>query len=171
MQPDCSLIDTFERGLVKPARKRVQQRFDAMKNIVEILEGKGIKPTVNRVLVAKELTKATHPVSLADLEVSLSTMDKASIFRVLQLFTEKGVVHAIEDGSRSQKYEICPSESHHDFADQHVHFYCESCKETFCLEKEHVPAINVPDGFTVLSANYMLKGLCPKCKNKLSFSR
>lgn len=34
--------------------------------IENILEGKGIKPTTNRILVLRELMKATHPVSLAD---------------------------------------------------------------------------------------------------------
>ena len=70
-------------------------------DIDAILESKDIKPTANRVLVMRELMKASHPVNLADLEVSLGfSMDKASIFRVLELFAEKDVVHVIEDGSR-----------------------------------------------------------------------
>ncbi|MGM9775074.1 MAG: Fur family transcriptional regulator [Candidatus Egerieousia sp.] len=134
-----------------------------MKDAIEILERKGVKPTVNRVLVMNELSKISHPISLADLEISLSTMDKASIFRVLKLFSEKDIIHVIEDGSRSLKYELCPSESHHHLTDQHVHFYCENCKETFCLENEHIPMIKIPKGFRLHSVNYMLKGLCPKC--------
>lgn len=85
-------------------------------DIENFLNGKGIKPTSNRILVAKELMKASHPVSLADLEILLGfSMDKASIFRVLELFSEKEIVHVIEDGSRSFKYELCNGKhtSHH----------------------------------------------------------
>ncbi len=133
-------------------------------DIENILVGKGIKPTPNRILVLRELAKASHPVSLADIEVLLEfSMDKASIFRVLELFAEKDVVHVIEDGSRSLKYELCHSSIRHTFSDQHVHFYCERCKETFCFETVRVPMVDIPDGFNPHSVNFMIKGICPKC--------
>ncbi len=129
-----------------------------------ILGEKGIKPTANRILVLKELFKTSHPVSLADLELLLGlTMDKASIFRVLELFAEKDVVHVIEDGSRSSKYELCHSRSSHSIYDQHVHFYCENCNELYCFKTLSVPLTVLPDGFKPHSVNYMIKGICPKC--------
>ena len=125
---------------------------------------KEVKPTSNRILVMRELIKALHPVSLADLEISLGfSMDKASIFRVLELFSEKDIVHVIEDGSRSLKYELCHSGTHHTIADQHVHFYCERCKETYCFEDMSVPLVNIPEEFLPHAINYMIKGICPKC--------
>lgn len=132
----------------------------------ELLIRKGVRPTSNRVLVMRELVKASRPVSLADLEVALDTLDKTSIFRVLELFAEKDIVHAIEDGSRSVKYELCHGDVHHSIADQHVHFFCERCREVFCFEAVNVPLIDVPEGFQANSVNYMLKGLCPKCADK-----
>lgn len=130
-----------------------------------ILNSKGVRPTANRILVMKEFLKASNPISLADLEMSLDfTVDKASIFRVLELFAEKDVVHVIEDGSRSLKYELCHSGDKHSIADQHAHFYCERCKETYCLESARVPMIDMPEGFTPHSINYMIKGICPKCR-------
>lgn len=132
----------------------------------ELLIRKGVRPTSNRVLVMRELVKALRPVSLADLEVALDTLDKTSIFRVLELFAEKDIVHAIEDGSRSVKYELCHGDAHHSIADQHVHFFCERCREVFCFEDVNVPLIDVPEGFQANSVNYMLKGLCPKCVDK-----
>lgn len=57
-------------------------------DVEDILTRKEVKPTSNRILVMRELIKASHPVSLADLEISLGfSMDKASIFRVLELFS------------------------------------------------------------------------------------
>lgn len=139
------------------------------KNDIDIegfLTARGIKPTPNRILVARELMKVTHPISLADLEIMLDPMDKASIFRVLELFSGKSIVHVIEDGSRSSKYEICLNENHHSLGDQHVHFFCEKCRETYCFEEIGVPAIEVPDGFLPRSVNYVLKGVCPDCRRK-----
>lgn len=133
-------------------------------DVEDILTRKEVKPTSNRILVMRELIKASHPVSLADLEISLGfSMDKASIFRVLELFSEKDIIHVIEDGSRSLKYELCHSGTHHTIADQHVHFYCERCKETYCFEDVNVPLVNIPEGFSPHAINYMIKGICPKC--------
>lgn len=62
-------------------------------DIENLLNGKGVKPTSNRILVMRELIKASHPVSLADLEVLLGfSMDKASIFRVLELLQDYNIV-------------------------------------------------------------------------------
>ncbi|MDE5850673.1 MAG: transcriptional repressor [Muribaculaceae bacterium] len=132
-----------------------------------ILTGNGIKPTANRILVLKELMRNSHPVNLADLETALAPIDKGSIFRVLQLFSEKEVIHVIEDGSRSLKYEVCHAEDHHTATDQHPHFYCEKCGELYCLDTISLPDIKLPDDFEVKSINLMIKGLCPKCiKNR-----
>lgn len=132
----------------------------------EFLLRKGVKPTSNRILVMRELINATRPVSLADLEASLDSLDKTSIFRVLELFAEHDIVHVMEDGSRSNKYELCHSDSHHSIDDQHVHFFCKKCMQTFCLDNIAVPAIDIPAGFVPHSVNYMLKGLCPDCSSK-----
>jgi len=106
-------------------------------------------------------------LSLADLEALLDfSMDKASIFRVLELFSEKDIVHVIEDGSRSLKYELCQSDSNHSIYDQHVHFYCEKCKELYCFETVNVPLIKLPNEFRPHSVNYLIKGTCSKCNKQ-----
>lgn len=134
--------------------------------IVSFLAERGVKSTVNRILVMDALSAASCPVSLADIEELLDfSVDKASIFRVLELFADKDVVHLIEDGSRSLKYELCQNPSHHSIDDEHVHFHCERCGATFCLESVRVPKISLPDGFSARSVNYMVKGVCPKCKS------
>ncbi len=134
-------------------------------DVLNYLNKREIKPTPNRILVAKELMNASSPKSLADLESSLSTVDKASIFRVLELFAEKDMIHVLQDGSRSLKYELCKS-PHHSAADQHIHFYCQKCKNVYCFEDIPIPQISVPENFDVKSANFMLIGTCEKCKNK-----
>lgn len=129
------------------------------------LEQRGVKLTANRISVLRALAGQSRPVSIADLEECLHPMDKASIFRVLELFAEKEVVHCIDDGSRSVKYELC-SADRHGISDQHVHFHCEKCGTTYCFDDLKVPTVSVPMGFIPRSINYVLKGLCPDCSSE-----
>ena len=102
-------------------------------------------------------------MSMGELEDALETVDKSVISRTLSLFREQHLVHVIEDGGDGVRYELC--HSHHDDHDDdtHVHFHCESCGRTFCLEDIPVPEVAVPDGFKASSVNYMIKGTCPDC--------
>lgn len=131
-----------------------------------ILTTNGIKITPNRILVLEALINSDHPVNLADMEVLLAPMDRASIFRVLELFADKEIVHVIEDGSRSIKYEVCKGEGHHHASDQHAHFYCEKCGATICLDDVHIPEMTLPKHLRVKSVNLMFKGICQNCEDK-----
>lgn len=137
-----------------------------MKQAADILAAKSVKSTPNRLLVLHALLRAGHPVSLTDLETDLETMDRSSIFRVLTLFGSHDIVHSIEDGSGSLKYEVCHGEHSCTVDDMHVHFYCESCQRTTCFEDIHIPQVPLPPGYHPRSVNYMVKGLCPTCSAK-----
>lgn len=130
------------------------------------LEHKGIKPTANRILVLKTLAREHRPMSLSVMESLMLSMDKSSIFRVLTLFLEHDMVHAFEDGRGVLNYELCGSDGacHHN--DSHIHFYCESCQQSFCLEDIAVPHFTLPEGFCVHSLSFVIKGECPTCRSK-----
>lgn len=125
---------------------------------------KGVKPTANRITVFRTISETKSPVSLSDLEDRLPTLDKSSIFRTLTLFLEHHLLHSIEDGSGSLKYEMCGNDEECSIDDMHVHFHCEVCGKTFCFENLHIPAVELPSGFTARSVNYMVKGVCDGCK-------
>lgn len=135
-------------------------------NIECMLEQAGVKPTSNRILVLRTIVESDRPLSLTDLEAELLSLEKSSVFRVLTLLLEHGIVHAVEDGRGIVKYEICKGKGVCSIEDLHAHFYCESCHQVFCFEAIHTPIVELPDGFSVHSINYMLKGLCPKCEKK-----
>ena len=131
-----------------------------------LLNKKGVRATANRILVLRTLLSSEYPMSLSGLEAKLETLDKSSIFRVLTLFLEHSIVHAIEDGSGSLKYEICSSDGECSISDMHVHFHCDSCHRTYCFEDTNIPLVNLPEGFAPHSINYMIKGECPECREK-----
>ena len=128
-----------------------------------LLGDHGIKPTSNRLLIVKALASQHHPVSVKDLEDSLLTLDKSSIFRVLTLFREHHLVHAIETGEGIVKYELCQSHNEEEDDDEHVHFYCERCHRTICLHDIPVPQIAVPEGYRVEGTNVLVRGICERC--------
>ncbi len=159
---------TNEKNCSEEATKSKMTASESVHIQIEgLLKSREIKPTANRILVYRELMKAKNPVSLSDLDTLLYPMDTASIFRVLDIFSKKDVVHVIEDGSRSIKYELCHGkDSQHRVADQHAHFHCEKCGKTICLDSISVPIVEVPEGFEIHHVNYMLKGICPECGKK-----
>lgn len=131
---------------------------------ISLLQAHDIKPTANRILVAKALASSILPQSLAELERRIISIDKSNIFRALVLFRKQHLVHAIEGSSDGTKYELCYSHDHEHDDDQHPHFYCEKCQQTYCLNDAELPEILLPQGFEAHSSNLMIKGLCPHCK-------
>lgn len=130
---------------------------------IEKLNRRGIKPTAMRVLILRTMMSIPSAVSLADLEEELDTVDKSTIFRAITLFHAHHLIHCIDDGSGALKYAVCSDDCDCSVSDLHSHFYCERCHRTFCFENIHVPVVNLPDGFTVSSVNYVLKGVCSAC--------
>lgn len=135
-------------------------------DIIKKLETKGIRPTANRILILKALAKESNPLSLSNLEHLMVSMDKSSIFRTLTLFLEHDVVHAFEDGRGVLNYEPCEEDGACDHHDGHIHFYCESCQRSFCMEDIHIPSFELPAGFSPHSISFVIKGECPECRKK-----
>lgn len=131
---------------------------------IALLMQHGVKPTANRIVVLKALAQAGRPMSLTELEYRILSIDKSGVFRSLMQFREHHLVHVIEDGSGGVRYELCHSHGHSADDDLHLHFYCERCKRTFCLSDTPVPVVTLPEGFTVTTVNYMVKGICPDCR-------
>lgn len=127
------------------------------------LQEHGVKPTANRLLVARALSQAGRPLSLTELESELDSLDKSSIFRSLSVFREAHIVHVLEDAGDGVRYELCHSHDRSRDDDWHVHFYCTRCHRTFCIEDTPVPPVPVPAGYMALSFSYLIKGLCPSC--------
>ena len=134
-----------------------------IKDLEKQLTAKQINPTAMRLLVLDFLLKQDSATSLADLEKGMVKSDRITLYRTLKTFQEKGMVHSIETGSGT-KYALCHTgcspKAHQDI---HVHFYCLSCKETFCLPQSSLPQINLPDRFQLEEINLTAKGVCEKC--------
>ena len=135
-----------------------------MKNEIELtLKNHGIAPTPVRILVYQSLCQANSPMSLSDLEILLETIDKSTISRTLSLFRSNNLVHTINDGSGSVKYEVCKSHGMDSDNDRHIHFRCEKCGVTRCFNQISIPEVSLPEGFTVKEVSFVITGICSNC--------
>jgi Fur family ferric uptake transcriptional regulator len=102
----------------------------------------------------------------ADIEKKTGdTIDRVTIYRTLQTFEEKGIIHSIPTADNSVKYALCKErceEGHHH--DNHVHFICEDCGKTICLDDVLVPEVKLPKGFEPHQSNMVVNGVCGDCK-------
>lgn len=136
----------------------------SMSSAEQHLEQHGIKPTAVRILVWEYASGHSETFSLADMEHLMPHTDRSSIFRALKLFTEHHLLHAIDDGSGQQKYCVCRCEGKGHL--NHVHFTCTQCGKTYCLEDYTIPLVDLPEGFRMEDAEYIIKGICRNCLYK-----
>ena len=137
------------------------------KKYLDLLAKRDIQPTAIRILVLRTMMQAGRSVSLLDLETMLDTVDKSTIFRTLTLFLSHHLIHSIDDGTGSFKYAVCSDSCSCDVSDLHTHFHCEKCNKTFCFTNIPTPVVKLPQGFTLNSINYVLKGICPDCADEV----
>ena len=134
-----------------------------MERLEQKLLNRSIKPTSVRLLIFKTMSDFKKAFSLTDLETELETVNKSTIFRTLSLFHDNLLIHTIDDGSGSMKYSICSDNCMCTVGELHVHFNCNRCKNTFCLESISIPPIQLPDKFLLESVNFVMKGMCNEC--------
>lgn len=128
------------------------------------LRDAGVRVTSVRLLVYKTVYEGLHNAfSLQDVMELLPHADNSSVFRALSLFADHHLLHLIDDGTGMQKYCVCRCGT---FKCHHVHFTCTECHETICLKDVKIPAVDVPEGYVVEEAEFVVKGLCPKCRGR-----
>lgn len=126
----------------------------------------GLRKTQGRILVLNEFSKHEKALAHNELQQSLGgKIDRVTLYRILDQFEKKGLLHKFPDDEVSVKYALC---SHHDemvhqHSDDHAHFKCSSCSDTFCIEDFSIPDIQSPKGFIVTEKFLLLGGVCAKC--------
>jgi Fur family ferric uptake transcriptional regulator len=91
--------------------------------------------------------------------------DRVTIYRTLQTFVEKGIIHTIPTADNSIRYALCKDdckEGHHH--DHHVHFVCTNCNITYCLDDVVTPELKLPKGYTSSHIEVVAEGICKNCK-------
>lgn len=103
-------------------------------------------------------------LSHGDLEATLGErFDRVTIYRTLKTFLEKGIIHKVLD-DEGMRYALCRERcSEHNHHHDHVHFKCNECGQTNCLENLHIPTLKLPTGYQAEEVNLLIQGLCATC--------
>ena len=91
--------------------------------------------------------------------------DRVTVYRTLQTFVEKGIIHTIPTADNSIRYALCKDEcagGHHH--DHHIHFMCDNCGNTYCLDDVVTPEIKLPKGYTASHVEVVVEGVCKNCR-------
>ena len=132
--------------------------------VERILSDNKIKPTAVRINVLSVLMNSKTALSAKELEIRLEQIDKVTLYRTLKTFQDKRLIHSIQDGTNELKYAACEEGCECAPQEQHVHFHCHQCDETFCFTKSIIPSVDIPTGFRADSVTMVYQGVCPNCK-------
>lgn len=127
---------------------------------------------------------SSFALSAKDLENNFPQYDRVTIYRTLNSFIEKHLIHPIpSDGgaalyglsdsirkssnevSQQQKtimetLKVSPVGLSHD---EHIHFSCHACGRTLCLPEQTIPKVNLPRGYQIREVEMVVKGYCKSC--------
>lgn len=110
----------------------------------------------------------THQAVIDQLPTGADTIDRVTVYRVLDWLVEQGLAQKRAGNDRVFRFSL----REHDAARaevhrQHSHFHCSRCERTFCLEGQSAPAQQalprVPSGFAIEHVELTVNGICAEC--------
>ena len=135
-------------------------------DILSILKKNRLSVTDGRKQILTLFLKSPGALAHADIEKETdAAFDRVTVYRTLQTFVDKGIIHHIPTTDNSILYALCKDNceaGHHH--DNHVHFICNECNKTICLDDVIVPEVKLPKGFKPKHAEMVVNGICDDCK-------
>ena len=139
-----------------------------MKKLSEdILKSSALSITSSRTKILDIFLSSPTALAHQDIELKCNEKyDRVTIYRTLQTFMEKGIIHTIPSSDNITRYALCNDEcieaGHHH--DNHVHFSCDACGKTICLDDTQIPTVKLPIGYRAHEINMIVSGVCKTCK-------
>jgi len=136
-----------------------------MKDQPDILKQSGLSLTESRKKILELFLDAEGALAHNDIEKNTHTsFDRVTVYRTLQTFVEKGIIHRIPTTDNSVLYALCRHNcSHGHHHDNHVHFICSKCEKTICLDDVMIPEVKLPKNFRKEQAAMVVTGVCEEC--------
>lgn len=135
-----------------------------MEQINNILKRSQLSVTSSRLKILELFLANNGALAHADIERKThEKFDRVTVYRTLQSFLDKGIIHSIPTADNSIRYALCKddcSQGHHQ--DDHIHFLCIICGNTTCLDV-HIPPVELPNGFKGQQTEVVVSGKCKDC--------
>jgi Fur family ferric uptake transcriptional regulator len=135
-------------------------------NYKDLLSTAELEPTANRLRVLEIVGNNSFPLSAGDIFKTLergSSINRVTVYRILDLLVDHGVVERISSGGRAFYYGLSPNDYHQ----SHPHFYCKSCGKMDCLSPESLSVETEPLWRTfpgqIDKVEVRIDGVCKDC--------
>ncbi len=132
-----------------------------------LLRKAALRKTPVRVGVLEVLARGRRPMSVPQILGKLKGVDTVTVYRTLNTFVRKRLVHRVRGEDRSWLYAVGGDEQtppEH----LHPHFVCDGCGKVECLGDAEIPhafveSLGVSAGYNVSYPEVVLHGTCPRC--------
>ena len=105
-----------------------------------LLRESGLRRTPVRIAVLSALAQDGQPMGVQQVLQHLPAgTDAVTVYRTLNTFTRKKLVHRVHGEDRSWRYALSKPLAHHAPRHEHPHFVCDTCGSVECLEKAKIP--------------------------------
>jgi len=133
----------------------------------DLLTKRNVRPTKARLAVFQILTRSHLPLTVDDVrnspEIQKLSTDPVTIYRILDVFVDTGLVKRIELGEGKFRYERADREHHH-------HVICTNCgavKDVIDISEADLErAVAKKTDYQIMSHSLEFYGLCPRCQKK-----
>ena len=132
--------------------------------LTELLRKNNLSVTDSRRKILTLFLQHKDALTHGDIEKKAGEkFDRVTIYRTLQTFVEKGIIHSIPTSDNMVRYALCKDckDGHHH--DDHVHFMCDNCHTTICLDDIVSPKMELPSGYIAHDVQVVIHGVCKNC--------
>ncbi len=131
-----------------------------------LLAAAGVGATPNRLCVLEVVGANTGPLAAREIFDTVRRtggINRVTVYRILDLLVEKGLLDRIKGGGRSYVYGLAPNPHH----PAHPHFFCRSCGALQCLQpgslKVDLKAITRSFAGEIQGVEVRVDGVCRSC--------
>jgi Fur family ferric uptake transcriptional regulator len=134
-------------------------------SIKKLLKTRNLRVTELRVALLEIISNLGKAVSYQEIQNSLIKFDRITLYRTLNTFIDRGILHKIILEDNKNFYALCNLEcTMEKHQHQHIHFQCNQCKEVSCLESKEPIKLGISNHLVDQIA-IMASGLCQDCYN------
>ncbi len=129
----------------------------------EQLRAAGVKVTPARLRVLEAISEVDRPLRHAELEAQLATINRVTLYRVLDSLVSCGLAFKLADDRGVFRFATVAARRQHA---SHAHFRCVDCGAVFCLNTPPPPPPRLPRGFRLAEVELDLRGTCVDCARR-----
>lgn len=130
---------------------------------VEILVEHNLKRTSCREGIIEVIMLAKQALSENEIrERLIGNYDRTTFYRSFKTLEEHKIIHKIIVDNQLIKYAL---DNRITNKDEHAHFYCNECDTVQCMNDVPVKKYQLPNGYSDVETDVLIKGTCANCKN------